>query len=63
VSGSVPDPDPYVFGPPGSGSLYHQAKILRKNLDSYCFVTSFGLFSFENDVNVPSKSNKQKRFF
>jgi hypothetical protein len=24
---SVADPDPYVFGPPGSGSFYHQAKI------------------------------------
>jgi hypothetical protein len=63
VSGSVLDPDPHVLGPPGSGSLYHQAKIVGKNLDSYCFVTSFGLFSFENYVNVPSKSNKQKRFF
>ncbi len=32
---SNPDPsDPYVFGPPGSGSgsLYHQAKIVRKTL-------------------------------
>jgi hypothetical protein len=34
---SVPDPnpdlpDPHVFGPPGSGSFYHQAKIVRKNL-------------------------------
>ena len=36
---SVPDPDPHVFGPPGSGStsqrygsgsFYHHAKILRK---------------------------------
>ncbi len=35
----------------------------KKNLDSYCFVTSFRLFIFENDVNVPSKSNKQKNFF
>jgi hypothetical protein len=25
-----PDPsDPYVFGPPGFGSSYHQAKILK----------------------------------
>jgi len=41
----VPDPDPYVFGPPGSasgsvshkygpGSFHHQAKIVRKNLIS-----------------------------
>ncbi len=56
--GSVADPDPsdpYVFGPlgPGSGSIsqsygsgsfYHQAKIGRKNLSSYCFLTSFRLF-------------------
>jgi hypothetical protein len=28
-----PDPsDPFVFGPPESGSLYHQAKIVRKTL-------------------------------
>jgi hypothetical protein len=50
-----PDPyDPYVFGPPrsasgsvshkyasGSGSFHHQAKIVKKNLDFYCFVSSF----------------------
>jgi hypothetical protein len=31
---SVADPDPYVFGPPGSGSgsFYHQAKIVEKTL-------------------------------
>ncbi len=38
---SVADPDPYVFGPPGSGSIsqisvsgsfHHQAKIVRKTL-------------------------------
>jgi hypothetical protein len=38
---SVPDPDPHVFGPPGSesirqrygsGSFYHKAKIVRKTL-------------------------------
>jgi hypothetical protein len=33
-----------------------------EKLDSYCFVTSFGLFIFEKDVHVPSKSNKQKNF-
>ncbi len=41
--------DPDVFGRPGSGSnsmrygsgsFYHQAKGVRQNLDSYCFVTS-----------------------
>jgi hypothetical protein len=42
---SVADPDPHVFGPPGSGaisqtqrygsgsgSIYHQAKVVRKTL-------------------------------
>jgi hypothetical protein len=34
VGTSDADPDPYVFGPPGSrsGSFYHQAKIVRKTL-------------------------------
>jgi hypothetical protein len=41
--------------------LLSSSKNSKKNLDSYCFVTSFGLFIFENDVNVPSKSNKQKK--
>jgi hypothetical protein len=28
-----PDPwDPYVFEPPGSGSFYHKANIVRKTL-------------------------------
>jgi hypothetical protein len=36
VFDSVGDPDPYVFGPPGSGSgsFYHQAKIVKKTLIS-----------------------------
>ncbi len=63
----------YVIGPPGSGpvsqrygsgsgSFYHQAKIVRKT--SFCFVTSFlGYFlSLKKVDNVPSKSNKQKNF-
>jgi hypothetical protein len=56
-----PDPsDPYVFGPPGSGSIFYlQAKVVRKNLDSYCFVTSFDFLSSKNYINIPSKSNKQ----
>jgi hypothetical protein len=39
VTNSVVDPDPNVFGPPGSvgtsygsGSFYHQAKIIRNTL-------------------------------
>ncbi len=64
-------PDPYVVGPPGSvskrywsGFFYnHQAKIVRKTLNP----TVLGLFcdvlSLNNDVNVPSKSNEQKKTF
>ncbi len=68
-SSSVADPDPpdpHVFGPPGSGfgsGSFSPSKNWKRNLDSYCFVTSFLLFMFDNDVNVPSKSNKQKNFF
>jgi hypothetical protein len=71
---SVPDPDspdPHVFGPPGSGStsqrygsgsFHHHAKIVRKTLKppTY-FVTLFVFLSLKNDVNVLSKSNKQKK--
>jgi hypothetical protein len=66
VRNSVPDPnpdppDPHVFGPPGSGSFYHHAKIVRiGNIDSYYFVTLFDFLSLKNDVNVPSKSNSRK---
>ncbi len=77
---SVADPDPHVFGPPGSGStsqrygsgscsgsgsgsFYHHPKIVRKlkNLDSYYFVTLSEFLSLKNDVNVASKSHKQKK--
>ena len=58
---TTPDtPDPHVFGPPGSGSFYHQAKIARKTLIP---IVLWLLLDFEKDVNVPSKSNKQKNFF
>jgi hypothetical protein len=43
VADPNPDPsDPYVFGPPGS--FYHQAKIVLKNLDSYCFVILYEFY-------------------
>jgi hypothetical protein len=74
VNSSVPDPDPHVFGPSGSGStsqrygsgsgtgpFFYHAKKSKKNLDSYYFVTLFDFLSLKNDVNVPSKSNKQKK--
>ncbi len=65
-------PDPHVFGPPGSGSEstsqrygsgsgYHHAKIVRKNLIPIFFVTLLDFLSLKNDVNVASKSNKQKK--
>ncbi len=69
-----PAPDTHIVGPPGtgsgstsqrygSGSFYHNVKIIRKtliptilNLDSYYFVTLFNFLSLKNDVNVPSKT-------
>jgi hypothetical protein len=51
--------DPHDFEPPGSGSFHHQAKIVRKTL----IPTVLRPFIFENDVNVPSKSNKQNNFY
>jgi hypothetical protein len=56
-------PDPNVFGPPGSGSFY-QAKIVRKPLiPTILFCDFFWTFLYlKNDVNVASKSNKQKNF-
>jgi hypothetical protein len=53
----LPDLDPLVRGMDPDPS---SSKKSKKNLDSYCFVTSFGFLSLKNDVNVPSKSNKQK---
>ncbi len=44
----------------GSGSFYHHAKIVRKTL-SYYFVTLIEFLSLKNDVNVASKSHKQKK--
>jgi hypothetical protein len=49
----APDPDPSII----------KQKIVRKILDSYCFVTFLWLFtvSLKSYVNVPSKSKKQKK--
>ncbi len=69
---SAPDPDPHVFGPPGFGtislgygswsrSFYHQAIIVRKILILNVLWLLLGFLSFKNYVNVPSKSNKQKK--
>ncbi len=42
-------PDPYNFGPPGSGSFHKQATKFRKTW----------FLSLKTDVNVPTKSNNQ----
>ncbi len=63
VADPDPNPDPHVFGPPGSGSIcqrygsgscfgsgsfYHQAKTARKTLiHRVLLVTSFRLFIFK----------------
>ncbi len=72
VCSSVADPDPNVFGPPGSGSniqrygsgsgsFYNQTKIVRKTLiPTALWLLSDFFFIFENDVNVPSKSLRKK---
>ncbi len=45
----LPDPDPLVRGMDSDPSIIlpSSSKNSKKNLDSYCFVTSFGLFIFE----------------
>jgi hypothetical protein len=62
----LPDPDPSVRcmdpDPAPDPSIIKQ--IRKKDLDSYRFVTSFGLFIFEkNDANVPSNVISRKLFF
>jgi hypothetical protein len=41
--------------------LLSSCKNSKKNLDSYYFVTLFDFLSLKKDVNVSSKSNKQKK--
>jgi hypothetical protein len=60
-----------IFGPPGSGAgsvsrRYGSGfgpfcrKNSKKKFVSYSFLTFYDFLSMKNDVNVPSKSNKQK---
>ena len=70
LSCRVPDPDPHVFGPPGSGSISQryefgsgsfcqQAMIVRKALITVlCLVLDF--LSLKNDVNVPTEVISRK---
>jgi hypothetical protein len=59
-----PVPDPLVSGmdpvPDLDPSIIMQN--CKKNLDFYYFVTLFVFLSLKKDVNVPSKSNKQKKY-
>ncbi len=48
------------FWPRGSGSFYRQAKIVRKTLIPTVLRPLYDFLSVKNDVNVPSKSKKQK---
>ncbi len=71
---SVPDPDPYVFGPPksASGSVIYSTELapdpdpsnnkqtMKKTLDFCCFVTFYDFLSLKNDVDVPLIRNKHK---
>ncbi len=59
--GSFADPDPLVRDPaPDPGPLNHQAKIVRKTLIPTVLWLLYYFLSLKNDVNVTSKSNKQK---
>ncbi len=68
-----PEPDPYDFGPPGSGSVstrygsesgsgsfYHQPKVVSKILIPTVLWLLYDFLFSKNDVNVASKSKKQK---
>ena len=44
-------------------SSYHQAKIVRKTFIPTVLWLLFDFLSLKNDVNIPSKSIKQKNFF
>ncbi len=57
---TYPDPDPLARG--WIRILLLSCKNSNKNLVSYCLVTLFDFLSLKNDVNIPSKSNKQKIF-
>jgi hypothetical protein len=59
VRGMDPDPDPLIRV--WIRIRLSTCKNSKKNLDSYYFVTIFDFLSLKNDVNVPSKSNQQKK--
>ncbi len=59
VRGMDPDPDPAL----DPGILLSSCKNSKKTFDSYFFVTLFDFLSLKNDVNLASKSNKQKKLY
>jgi hypothetical protein len=58
-----PDPDPLVRCRIRIRILLSSCKNSKKNHDSYFFVTLFDFLSLKNDVNLASKSNKQKKLY
>jgi hypothetical protein len=52
--------DPHA-APALDPELISSCKNNKKNHESYYFVTPFAFLSLKNDVNGPSKSNKQKK--
>jgi hypothetical protein len=57
VKGMDPDPDPALDPDPDPSTIMQNSK---KNFHSYHFVILFDFLSLKKDVNVASKSNKQK---
>jgi hypothetical protein len=57
----VPDPDPLVRGTDPDPALEHQAKIVRKTLIPTVLWLLYDFLSLRQDVNLASKSNKQKQ--
>jgi hypothetical protein len=53
-------PDPSLFCNV-SGSFHEQAKKEKKTCNVYYFVILFNVLSMKTDVNVPSKSYRQKK--
>ncbi len=81
LESSVADPDPYNFGPPGSesisqrcgsGSFYHQARIVRKTLIPTVLWLFIDFFIFEkgckctfkkSQINIVAKFSAKLRSF
>ncbi len=55
----LPNPDPLVRGIDPDPSII--MKNSKENLDPFYYVTLLDFFSLKNDVNEPSKSNKQRK--